>query len=717
MKFLYISLLIFLLPINMFAQWEWQNPKPQGNDILDIQSVSENVGFACGRHGTVVKTTSGGSEWSLLQFPRRMDLIKVHFVFETIGWVAGKQDSSVFLHKTTDAGINWIEQINHDADLISIFFINESLGWISLDSSLLRTHDGGNTWVQQTVLQVPISDIIFTDSTNGWVTGRDWVSGGSKVYYTSDGGETWQFTSIDLRMIDKIEFFDSSVGWLMGRNEGPNFYSSQVFKSIDGGQTWQQQLVYEGWEYYHTFTDMEFSSQMFGWVISVCGLEFRTTNGGAEWEEMDLIPHLTQVSAIDNSTLWGAGEYGVHYSSLDGGVTWHRKNVGEIVRETTELFVLNENICFTGGEEALLKTINGGDTWDKIDVDIGLSDFTINSIWFADSLNGWIGGSGGLFMTVDGGYNWINQVDNITRINDIYFVNNTSGWFVSESKFYHTNDAGNSWFFQTDQSQIAVLMTLQFTSPDSGWAGGFDGLIHTTDRGNTWSTINPNGLNINISAIHFIDQQKGWIVGGYNESHILKTTDGGMSWANQIHPNILFAQPKSVYFPDSENGWVIGSAESYGFVFHTSNGGLIWEEVDFPTDHALYQVGFANQQLGWILGDGGRILNTTTGGISFIEEIELKQPSNFYLTQNYPNPFNPVTKIKFEIPGQARNDNTLVTLKVYDLLGREIATLVNEEKPAGEYEVEFNAVNLPSGIYFYRIQAGSYINTKKMVLL
>ena len=139
--------------------------------------------------------------------------------------------------------------------------------------------------------------------------------------------------------------------------------------------------------------------------------------------------------------------------------------------------------------------------------------------------------------------------------------------------------------------------------------------------------------------------------------------------------------------------------------------------MDFPTDHALYQVGFANQQLGWILGDGGRILNTTTGGISFIEEIELKQPSNFYLTQNYPNPFNPVTKIKFEIPGQARNDNTLVTLKIYDLLGREIATLINEEKPAGKYEVEFNATNLPSGIYFYRIQAGDFIKTRKMVLL
>ena len=75
-------------------------------------------------------------------------------------------------------------------------------------------------------------------------------------------------------------------------------------------------------------------------------------------------------------------------------------------------------------------------------------------------------------------------------------------------------------------------------------------------------------------------------------------------------------------------------------------------------------------------------------------EEEQNKPIIFSITQNYPNPFNPNTKIKFEIPGQARNDNALVTLKVYDVLGNEIATLVNEEKPAGSYEVEFNGTGL-----------------------
>ena len=106
-------------------------------------------------------------------------------------------------------------------------------------------------------------------------------------------------------------------------------------------------------------------------------------------------------------------------------------------------------------------------------------------------------------------------------------------------------------------------------------------------------------------------------------------------------------------------------------------------------------------------------------------KTETKVVSEFSFEQNYPNPFNPVTKIKFDIPDQVQNDNRFVTLKVYDVLGNEVATLVNEQKRAGTYEVEFDGTGLPSGIYFYQIRAvdpstGSgqvYVETKKMILL
>jgi hypothetical protein len=100
-----------------------------------------------------------------------------------------------------------------------------------------------------------------------------------------------------------------------------------------------------------------------------------------------------------------------------------------------------------------------------------------------------------------------------------------------------------------------------------------------------------------------------------------------------------------------------------------------------------------------------------------IIDDNVNQPNAFYLDQNFPNPFNPATKIKFTIPSVRTRDRVSVQLKVYDVLGSEIATLVNEEKPAGNYEVEFYGVGLISGIYFYKLKAGSFAETKKMILI
>ena len=101
---------------------------------------------------------------------------------------------------------------------------------------------------------------------------------------------------------------------------------------------------------------------------------------------------------------------------------------------------------------------------------------------------------------------------------------------------------------------------------------------------------------------------------------------------------------------------------------------------------------------------------TIDDGVS-VDNIE-GIPTKYELTQNFPNPFNPITKINYEIP-----ELSFVTLKVYDVLGNEVTILVSEEKPVGRYEAEFNAITLPSGIYFYQLQAGNFIETKKMILM
>ncbi|MBK8554120.1 MAG: T9SS type A sorting domain-containing protein [Ignavibacteria bacterium] len=119
-----------------------------------------------------------------------------------------------------------------------------------------------------------------------------------------------------------------------------------------------------------------------------------------------------------------------------------------------------------------------------------------------------------------------------------------------------------------------------------------------------------------------------------------------------------------------------------------------------------------NDSTGWAVGYGGDIIKTTTGGTVGIQTISSEIPEHFYLSQNYPNPFNPVTKINYSIV-KAQN----VVLKVYDVLGSEVATLVNTKQNAGIYSVDWDAGRYPSGIYFYNLSAGDFTETRKMMLV
>jgi len=120
---------------------------------------------------------------------------------------------------------------------------------------------------------------------------------------------------------------------------------------------------------------------------------------------------------------------------------------------------------------------------------------------------------------------------------------------------------------------------------------------------------------------------------------------------------------------------------------------------------------FTDANTGWVAGHNGTILHTTNGGVSFVDD-ETTQPTEFTLEQNYPNPFNPTTTFRYSIPTQSK-----VVIKVFDVLGNEIVTLLNEEKQIGNYAADFDASSLSSGVYFYQLKAGNYIETKKMILM
>ena len=251
---------------------------------------------------------------------------------------------------------------------------------------------------------------------------------------------------------------------------------------------------------------------------------------------------------------------------------------------------------------------------------------------------------------------------------------------------------------------------------NNGWAVGgepsnsLSKILKTTDGGANWiaKTVTTNNY---LRALYFISETTGWVAG--NEGVIFRTTDGGENWEAQTSgtTNGLY----SIAFVNSNTGWIAGGS---GLILFTSDGGNNWTAQSSGTVQWLSSLCFSSESLGWAVGSIGTIIHTTNGGVTFMGNEDTDEiPTEFLLEQNYPNPFNPSTKIIWQSPVGSHQ-----TIKIYAVLGNEVATLVDEYKPAGSYEVEFNGhsdegQNLSSGVYFYRLQAGDYVETRKMIFL
>jgi len=236
----------------------------------------------------------------------------------------------------------------------------------------------------------------------------------------------------------------------------------------------------------------------------------------------------------------------------------------------------------------------------------------------------------------------------------------------------------------------------------------------------------------------FINLSTGFMVGnpwtGSGPDAIYKTTNGGLNWMNIIITNAVVGA-FSVDFADENTGYICG----WVGIMKTTNAGSNWYLLNRFTSYALFDIDFTSVNTGYAVGGFGTIIKTTTGGGSFIgiKPVSNSVPDNFYLYQNYPNPFNPVTKIKFDVPAplsfgegpvddsKSRQTRGGVRLVIYDLLGREIVTLVNGQLKPGTYEVTFDGKNFSSGVYFYRLSAvdpvsgtgQDFTDVKKMILV
>jgi photosystem II stability/assembly factor-like uncharacterized protein len=354
------------------------------------------------------------------------------------------------------------------------------------------------------------------------------------------------------------------------------------------------------------------------------------------------------------------------------------------------------------------KTTNGGFNWSS------LSGGNLTGIFFLNNTTGWVVGYPGYIGKTTNGSSFTQQPTGISdRLNDVYFINENTGWVVggdfSAERIFKTTNGGTNWDIQTSGT-ANKLFSVYFINENTGWAVGGPSspkIIKTTNGGANWFNQSTTGISTPLYSVKFANENTGWAVAGYlGGETIVKTTNGGTNWFSQSSNDTRYL--RDCYVIDSLRAVAVGQG---GKIITTTNGGTNWNVMQTGSTVELWSVDFPSDSVGYAIGSNV-VLKTTNGGLTFTAEIQNQIPESFALYQNYPNPFNPKTIIKYQLP-----INNFVKLAVYDVTGKEVAMLVKEVLQPGTYEVTFDGSRLASGFYFYKINAGKYTDTKKMMML
>jgi photosystem II stability/assembly factor-like uncharacterized protein len=724
-KLVLILLLSVFFNQNTFTQWILQSPIPTGIQLNGAGFTSPSHVFICGDNRTLMETTNGGANWvdRALVNSETDPYYNVYFADSEHGYLVGNNIGNDSW-RTTDGGITWVLMTTvPGGSWYHIDFVSPTVGFIGANGACAFTSDGGINWILRS--GYPTCPIMFgmdfLNAQTGLVCGLGQSADG--IFKTTDGGSTWTI---------KLSLITNDVIW-MNQNIALATVGTSIYQSVNAGDSWTE--IFSGISTGLLDIERVDANTVVG--VSGKGDIWRSVNGGASWtmvlDGLGDLPANWAVSFYDSMHGWVVGQSGFILGTSDGGATWTMINNG-IGIQIYDLEMYSSNFGLAACNNGyVLRTTSGGVRWEtqKLGVtgQIFGRDESLHAVTIVDTGFAVAAGPGGtVFKTNNGGLSWLSigypVLPGNFWIEDVKFVNHSEGWLVGldedpghDKTVYHTTDGGATWVQAMNQS--SYMFSVDFVDPQHGWIATAGSLyFHTTNSGASWQQ---NGLpqyftGPTVSKMRFTDQNNGWVVGW--DGFVARTTDGGNQWTivdvgtTQDHFfGLSVVSPSEVWMTGRED------LSFDGVVYHTTNAGSSWSRevvTNYPPD-VPYSISARPSGDVWFGGYGGRIFKKNgVNGVINNQEI----PLSFSLYQNYPNPFNPATLIKYSISKVSN-----VKLIIYDILGREVKRLVNNEiKSAGNYIVEFNGQNYTSGVYIYRIEAEQqdgkkFVESKKMVLI
>ena len=687
------TLLIAITPAATRSQTDfWQETTvPKGDYVVSIAFDSTGNIFAATQYGGVFRTTDNGDHWTQVNsgLPE---------YYATC--LAGLPDSSILagvyggFYRSTDQGMNWNERFRTDSMSTSMSMTTDASGYFFAATGatgIFRSTNFGKTWSR--------TRAGLTDSTINFVrisAGRDvfagsWTSG---LFRSTDMGASWAATSLaNIPVVAMVE--DSPKHFIAGT------CCSGVYASSDNGTSWNQSGLA--------------GSRIRALAVTakgriVAGTEdgmYISTDHGASWSLIGYSGVMFTCLEVGPSGRIVAGTYGDGViRSTDDADTWSPPFNDLTLISANQLLCTKAGTIFAATSRSVFRSTDNGVRW--VQCYQGLTTTYISAIVEGDS--GWIfaGTSDqGVFRSKDNGDTWGKFGPSGISIRSLAF-NRTGALMAASGSVYIMSKDGSGWTQSHLPISIETARVLAVDSAGTAYAGAdTGGVFISTDNGGNW---HKSGLpDFPVPALTVTIRQS-LLTGGY-DGRVNRSTDGGSTWAfsgtgmQAWRIYFLATHPKGTLFAGT-------SGPGGGTLYTSTDDGLHWSALGATVPNTGVQALTFGKGEYLFIGTAGAGILKSSQPFTSIRDLTGPVAAVFSLDQNYPNPFNPSTTIRFTLSHRAQT-----TLTVFNLLGQQVSVLINGEVSAGSHAVTFDGSDLASGVYFYRIHAGDFVQTKKLMIL
>jgi photosystem II stability/assembly factor-like uncharacterized protein len=767
-------------PEGLIARWSLVGPSNIGGRITSIalDPTNASIIYAGAASGALWKSTDNGGTWSniftqsftigsVILDPTNPQIVYVGTGEANPGGVAIYPGNGIW--RSTNGGNSWTNLGLTNSGQIGRLAIHPSspnrifaaaLGRYrsrTQERGIYRTTNAGTSW--QRVLFVDDTtgacDVIINPANPNRILAAMWTryrpitysvinSSVSGLFLSANGGDTWT------QVTNGFPNNDPTVGRIsLGVSPSqPNIVFAIVsngtgvmgiYRSGDAGDSWTRVSTStfgnEGQSWYNTFIAV--SPIDTNYVLSGFTNFYRSSNGGTSWTSSGTgmhVDHHAIAFDVNTPTKVVVGNDGGVFISTTSGTSWTKSlnlPISQFYAGTVD-YQLPQRVLGGLQDNGTPRTTTGSvNDWSSIYGGDGfycLVDPTNSNRVYAESQNGGLGYSTNGGTSFSTGTSGISSSDRKNWCTPIALDwNNTLTLYTGTQNLYKTTTGMQSWtaisadLTRGVNGRIGTITTIDVAKSNSNviYVGTDDGKVSvTTDGGTTWTDVT-GSLPIHWVTRVTADPDSANVVyvtlSGYLEdltgAHIYRSRNYGQTWTNigsnlpNFPLNDVIVDP--VYRP---NLYVASDA---GVMYSTNMGGS-WSVLstglpEVPV-HDLTLHSPTRKLYAFTHGRSSFSVDLT--GLVSVQLASNEIPNRYALDQNFPNPFNPTTAIKFSVPKSSH-----VSLKVYDVRGKEVAQLVNNSLEAGEHQIQFDARRLSSGTYFYRLESGSFSETRKMLFI